>query len=133
MTSLVLRTATRLLVGLILVFAVYLLWRGHHSPGGGFSAALVASTGFALYALAEGPMAVRRSIVVQPQYFITCGLCVGLISGLPAIFKGLPFLTGLWWPQGRTAVVGTPLLFDLGVFAVVLGAILTLLLALEEQ
>jgi hypothetical protein len=43
-----------------------------------------------------------------------------------------PFLTGVWWPSANP-VVGTPLLFDMGVFLVVLGAILTVLLALEES
>jgi multisubunit Na+/H+ antiporter MnhB subunit len=53
--SYILRAATRLLVGLILVFSVYLLFRGHNAPGGGFSAALVAGTAFRLFAIAEGP------------------------------------------------------------------------------
>ena len=44
MQSVILKTATRLMVGMILVFAVYLLLRGHHEPGGGFIAALVAGT-----------------------------------------------------------------------------------------
>ena len=49
MPSLILKTATRLLVGLILTFSVYVLLRGHNAPGGGFAAALVAGTGFALF------------------------------------------------------------------------------------
>ena len=48
MTSVILKTATRLVGALVLVLSVYLLWRGHHAPGGGFIAALVAATGFAL-------------------------------------------------------------------------------------
>ena len=51
MRSIILSTAIRLLVALILVFAVYLLWRGHHLPGGGFAAALVAASGFGLFAI----------------------------------------------------------------------------------
>jgi multisubunit Na+/H+ antiporter MnhB subunit len=55
MRSVILKTATRLMVGLIMIFAAYLLLRGHHEPGGGFAAALVAGTGFALFAIGEGP------------------------------------------------------------------------------
>ena len=62
MNSIILKAATRLLSGIVLVFAVYLLWRGHHAPGGGFIAALVAATGFALVALAEGQNNVRRGL-----------------------------------------------------------------------
>ena len=67
MHSLILKVATRLLVGLILVFAVYLLFRGHNAPGGGFVAALVAGTGFALAAVSEGPAVVRRAIRIDPE------------------------------------------------------------------
>ena len=51
MNSVILKAATRIIGGIVFMFAVYLLWRGHHDPGGGFIAALVASTGFALIAV----------------------------------------------------------------------------------
>jgi len=136
MESYILRAATRLLVGLILVFAVYLLFRGHNAPGGGFSAALVAGTAFSLFAIAEGPAAVRQALRVDPLAFIAWGLMLAVGSGLPAILAGLPFLTGLWWTpaSGNGAVsIGSPLFFDVGVFLVVLGSILTLILQLEES
>ena len=132
MNSVILKAATRLLSGIVMVFAVYLLWRGHHAPGGGFIAALVAATGFALVALTEGPDTVRRGLFVAPQHLIGAGIGLALFSGFLAVIGGKPFLSGLWWPP-HDALVGTPLLFDLGVFLVVLGAILTILLALEEN
>ena len=58
MNSLILNTATRFLVALMLVFSIYLLWRGHNEPGGGFVGGLIAAIGFALYAIAYGPAAV---------------------------------------------------------------------------
>jgi len=133
MRSVILTTATRLLVGLILVFAVYLLWRGHHLPGGGFAAALVAATGFALFALAEGPGAVRRALRVEPRQVTAAGLALALAAGLVGRLAGEPFLTGIWWAPAKDLVLGTPLLFDVGVFFVVLGSVLTLVLALEES
>ena len=131
MTSVILKAATRLLGAIVLVFAVYLLWRGHHEPGGGFIAALVAATGFALATLAGGPGSVRRGLMVAPQHLIAAGLGLSLLAGMAAVLSGQPFLTGLWWSVQKAAL-GTPLLFDAGVFLVVLGAILTVLLALEE-
>ncbi|MBS3733259.1 MAG: Na+/H+ antiporter subunit B [Desulfobacterales bacterium] len=137
MPSLILRTATRLLVSMILVFSVYLLLRGHNAPGGGFAGALVAGTGFALYIMAEGSTSVRRAIRIDPRRLIVFGMGLALVSGLAGIFAGRPFLTGLWWTiaeiNGKEIVVGTPLFFDIGVFAIVLGMILTLILALEEN
>jgi multisubunit Na+/H+ antiporter MnhB subunit len=133
MQSLILSTATRLLVGLILVFAAYLLWRGHHLPGGGFAGALVAATGFALFTLAEGPEAVRRALRIDPRRIIAAGLVLVLAVGALPLFVDRPFLTGLWWSPGNDLKLGTPLVFDIGVFLVVLGTVLTLLLALEEN
>ena len=137
MPSLILKTATRLLVGLILTFAVYLLLRGHNAPGGGFAAALVAGTGFALFAIAEGPVVVRRAIRMAPQKIAMGGLGLAIVSGLAAPLTGRPFLTGIWWIWNKGQVeelaIGTPLFFDVGVFFAVLGTILTLILALEEN
>ncbi len=136
MDSHILRIATRMLVGLILVFSIYLLFRGHNAPGGGFSAALVAGTGFSLFAITEGPRAVRQSLRIDPLNCTAWGMLLAIGSGLPAVVTGRPFLTGLWWPVdsvGNAAVLGTPMLFDTGVFLVVVGAILTLMLHLEER
>jgi multisubunit Na+/H+ antiporter MnhB subunit len=137
MQSLILRTATRLLVSLMLVFSVYLLFRGHNAPGGGFAGALIAATGFALYVMAEGAGSVRKAIRIDPRRLIIFGMGLTLITGLIALFLDKPFLTGLWWSISEhpdaTLAVGTPLLFDIGVFAIVLGTILTLILTLEEN
>ncbi len=136
MPSFILRAANRILVGLILVFSVYLLLRGHNAPGGGFSAALVAATGFALFAIAEGPQPVRMALRIDPLVLVAWGLLLAIGSGLLAVVAGQPFLTGLWWPADTldgTPAVGTPLVFDVGVFLVVLGTILTLVLHLEES
>ncbi len=137
MSSLILKTATRLLVGLMLTFSVYLLLRGHNAPGGGFAAALVAGTGFALFAIAEGPAVVRRAVRIAPQRIAMGGLGLALVSGLVALLIGRPFFTGIWWiwekQQASKLAIGTPLLFDVGVFFAVLGTILTLILALEEN
>jgi len=136
MQSFILRAANRILVGLILVFSVYLLFRGHNAPGGGFSAALVAATGFALFAVAEGPQTVRQALRVDPLVLVAGGLLLGVGSGLFAVAAGQPYLAGLWWPTNSiagTPTVGTPLVFDVGVFFVVLGTILCLFLQLEER
>ena len=132
MKSVILKTAARLMVGLILVFAVYLLLRGHHEPGGGFAAALVASTAFALLAITEGPQPVRHAIRLTPATIATIGLTIAAAAGLPALASSRPFFTGIWWHWGNLGI-GTPMIFDIGVFLAVLGAILAILLALEEN
>lgn len=135
MSSLVLRTATRYLVPLLLLFSVFLLWRGHHEPGGGFVGGLVAATAFVLIGLAEGPAAARHVLRVRPSLLVPLGLATSVSAGIPALFQGRAFLTGLWSKSGGVAVLelGTPLLFDLGVYLVVVGVVLSILLALMEE
>jgi multisubunit Na+/H+ antiporter MnhB subunit len=132
MRSIILSTTIRLLVALILVFSVYLLWRGHHLPGGGFAAALVAASGFGLFAMAEGPESVYQSLRIDPQKLTATGLILVSATGSLPMFLGKPFLTGIWWSLSPGLSIGTPLFFDIGVFLVVLGTVLSLILTLEE-
>ena len=74
----------------------------------------------------------------EPESLLTAvGLLTALAAGMAAALQNRPFLTGLWWPAGGSGethvLIGTPLIFDIGVFLTVLGTILTLVLALEEE
>lgn len=135
MKSLILQTASRVMLPLLLFFAIFLLLRGHHLPGGGFSGALVASSAYMLFAIAHGREAALARLRTDPQRLIGAGLCVVLAAGLAGVAADLPFLTGLWLsmelPWGRLDV-GTPLLFDAGVFLAVTGVALSILLSLLE-
>ena len=137
MTSIILRTATRYMFPPLLVFSVYLLLRGHHYPGGGFVGGLFAGSAFALYALAFDVAAARKLLRFDPRDVTAVGLAVALVSGIPALFSGSAFLTGTWWKvplrPGVTLDIGSPLIFDIGVYLVVLGVLLTLVFSLGEE
>jgi multicomponent Na+:H+ antiporter subunit B len=133
--SLLLETAARALLPLILVFSVFLLVRGHNEPGGGFVGGLVAASAFALVAVARGVEAARRMLRVDPRTLMALGLGVALASAAAPLFLGRPFFTGLW-PEFVLPVVGklgSPLSFDVGVYLVVIGVVLTVLWALMEE
>jgi len=135
MTSLILRTATRFLMPLLLLFALFLLLRGHNEPGGGFVGGLVVAAAFVLYAIAYGVDASRRALLVAPSTLLGAGLLVALGSGVPAILVGRPFLTAIWTTIGAEPAafdVGTPLVFDVGVFLAVIGVVLTIVFTLAE-
>lgn len=136
MNSLILRTATRFILTLLLLFALFLLSRGHDEPGGGFIGGLIAAGAFALHAIAFGVKATRRATRVDPRWLIGSGLALAVFAGLVPALVNRPFLTGLW-PEvelGRAEVtLGSPILFDVGVFLVVMGMTLTIILALEEE
>jgi len=137
MTSLILRVATRILIPLLSLFSVFLLVRGHHAPGGGFSGGLVAATASALYILAHEGETGHHLFPVSFRIVIGGGLFLALGSGAIALFKGEEWLTGQWitlslWSLG-TFDLGTPLLFDVGVYLVVVGVTGTILLSLAEE
>lgn len=133
MTSSILQTATRMLMPLLLLFAMFLLLRGHDQPGGGFVAGLVVASSFVLYSIAFGVGASRRALIVRPATLLGVGLLVALTSGLPAVVAGQPFMTAQWTTVPLTGVaIGTPLVFDVGVFLAVVGVVLTITFTLAE-
>lgn len=136
--SVILTAATRLLVSLLLLFSVYMLLRGHNLPGGGFIGGLIGSTGFVLYAIAQGADATRTALRYEPQNIAMIGLGIALFAGVMALFGGDAFFTGQWLFVGETEddkglPLSSVLVFDIGVYLVVFGSILTLVLALEEE
>ena len=138
MRGLILPTATRYLLPLLLLFSVFLLLRGHNEPGGGFAGGLVAAAAFALLATASGVRMARYALRVDPRTLVGAGLLVMLSSGLvPLVATSEPFLTAVSWqidlPGAAELYVGTVLLFDLGVYLAVLGTILAIVFALEEE
>lgn len=137
MISLILRTATRYLVTLLVLFSIFLLLRGHNEPGGGFVGGLVAASAFALYAIAFDPASARRLLRVDPRGLIGVGLLTAAGSGFISVAQGAPFMTGEWTyltvPGAGKIDLGTPLLFDMGVYLVVLGVTLLIILTLAEE
>jgi multicomponent Na+:H+ antiporter subunit B len=135
MTSTILQTATRVLMPLLLLFALFLLLRGHNQPGGGVVGGLVVASSFVLYSMAFGVDAGRRALLVRPATLLGLGPLIALTSGVPAVIGGRPFMTAVWTevPVAGTAVaLGTPLVFDVGVFLAVIGVVLTIVFTLAE-
>jgi multicomponent Na+:H+ antiporter subunit B len=119
----------------MLLFSVFLLVRGHNEPGGGFVGGLTAATAFALVLLSEGLDAARRLLRIDPLVLVTAGLTVALGSGLLPLLRGWPYMTGLWLkvPLPVVGKIGSPVVFDVGVYLVVLGIVLAILFALAEE
>lgn len=130
--SLILRTTSSVLMPLMLLFSLFELLRGHNEPGGGFVGGLLAAGGLCLYLLAHGPEATRRLLRIDPRVLVGAGLLVALVAGLVAPLRGDPFLTGVWLEQPVPGIgkVSTVLLFDVGVYLVVAGTTLLMVLAL---
>lgn len=136
MSSLIFRAAARVLMPLLIVFAIFLLLRGHNEPGGGFVAGLVVAVAFVLRVFAEGAPAARAALLVEPRKLIATGLVLALASGFVPVALGQPFLTAVWTEIGPPAwrlLIGTPLSFDIGVCFVVIGIVLNMTFDLAED
>lgn len=135
MTSLILSTAARYLLPLLLLFSIFLLLRGHNEPGGGFVGGLVAAAAFSLYALAYDVATARKAMLLGPRSLVGLGLLLAVSSGLVSLTIRQPFMTGLWSSRELPVLgkVGTPLLFDTGVYLAVLGVMLTIIFSLAED
>lgn len=127
----------RLLMPFMLLVAAYFFFRGHNLPGGGFVAGLVFALAIIVQYMLTGTAWLESRLSLQPYRWITSGLVIACLTGLGAWWFGYPFLTS------HTAHLRLPLLgelhlpsafaFDLGVFLVVVGVTILILIALAHQ
>jgi len=129
--SVILDVAVRAEVHTLLLVSVYLLLAGHNQPGGGFSGGLVASCAFCLRHVAGGPRELERRIAVPPPWLLGAGMLLAVGTGLaPLLTGGQLFesaLVDLELPLVGTVHGASVLVFDTGVYLVVLGVVLLLL------
>lgn len=129
--SLILAASARHVLLAALGLSAFVLLRGHNEPGGGFIGGLICALGLVFHALAKGGAATRRALRVPPVALAGAGLLLALAAGLPAMLgSGQPFLTQLWIAG---TPLGTALLFDIGVYAVVVGFAAAFLLPFLED
>lgn len=135
MPELYLRLLDRVLTPVLLILAVILLLAGHNQPGGGFIAGLVVAAAFQLQILSRGERYVRDTIGPRLQPLIGTGLVLALLAAWLGVWQG-GFFKGVWW-EGHlgplTIELGSPMLFDIGVFFVVLAVVTSYLLGLSQS
>ena len=127
----------RLLLPVTALVAVHLFLRGHNAPGGGFVAGLVLSLGLLLQYLVSGTEWVEARLRLAPRALVAAGLALVLVTGAGAFAVDYPFLTSHTWHLSLPVVgelhLGSVLLFDLGVFSLVVGSTLLILTSLAHQ
>ena len=135
MNTVIFRTIVPLISALMVLFSVFVLLRGHNEPGGGFIGGLVAASAIAIYGISAGVAGVRQAMVVHPIALAAFGGFIAGAAGVLSLPAAKPFLTGLWWfptLAGTELHLSTVLIFDIGVWLVVVGSIGSIALALEE-
>ncbi|MFD1694884.1 Na+/H+ antiporter subunit B [Roseibium aestuarii] len=136
MNTIIFRTIAPYLAALMILFSIFVLLRGHNEPGGGFIGGLIAASALAIYGIACGVTSVRRAIRVHPMSLAAFGLFIAALAGLPSLVLKQSYMTTQFVELhafGTQIDLLTPMLFDLGVYFVVVGAISSIALALEER
>jgi multicomponent Na+:H+ antiporter subunit B len=137
MQSHLLKIAAKQLLLPFIIISIVILWRGHNLPGGGFIGGLVAAAALIFYNVAHGVEPAKRLIRIDSRVLIGIGLALAMFSALLATFFQKPFMTSLWvdidLPLLGHQHFGSPLIFDTGVYLVVIGVILTIVFALSEE
>ncbi|AHG02398.1 sodium:proton antiporter (plasmid) [Halostagnicola larsenii XH-48] len=153
MTTIVMRTTARVVVPIILVVAIELLIQGHNLPGGGFIAGVLTVVAFALVYVAYGldyleigilerdidpytGIFEHRTVVAYRQLF-TFGLVLAIASGIAGLLFGEPFLSQTFvyveLPLFGDVELASALVFDVGVYCVVVGGLLTILSVVGDE
>ncbi|SFE28171.1 Na(+)/H(+) antiporter subunit B [Alteribacillus iranensis] len=133
----VVQTATKVLVFIILVFSVFMFFNGHHNPGGGFIGGLMTSSAVVLLMLAFDLDTVKRILPIDYKILIAVGLLIAVLTAVGSFLFGVPFLSHTFGyftlPILGEVELATALLFDLGVYLVVVAVTLTIIQTIGED
>lgn len=137
MNSVILQIAAKYVRWLLIFFAIVALYRGHNHPGGGFIGGLLVSLSVIFYSLAYDAKRAKQKLIFQPGTNIFIGMLLILISVLPGLFANGVLMSGVWTsislPVFGEIKIGTPFLFDIGVFFAVIGVTVMLFFSLKKE
>ncbi|MFV0318287.1 MAG: MnhB domain-containing protein [Microthrixaceae bacterium] len=133
--SIILSETVNGLTPVLLMFSVFLTFRGHNAPGGGFAGGLVMAAAIVLRYLGSGPEGVR-ALRIDPIVLMGTGLAISIATGVLGLIRGGAFLESEIWKLhppliGEVKLVSSAI-FDIGVHIVVVGVVMSILVAFME-
>src|SRR5690625_3996831 len=135
--DIILRSTTSLISFILLGFAIYLLFAGHNSPGGGFVGGLTTSAAFLLMYISFGQSTIDKILSINFINLVPIGLMIALLTGLGSLICEKAFLTQTF---GHVSLrlfgefeLAAARLVDLGVFLTVLGRTMTIILTISSD
>ncbi|WP_368653680.1 Na(+)/H(+) antiporter subunit B [Ornithinibacillus sp. 4-3] len=135
--DMILQTATKVVSFIILLFSLHIFFAGHYNPGGGFVGGLLTSGAIVLLLLAYDIKTVANSLPINYRYMIAIGLLFAVGTGVGAFIFDVPFLTHAFdyfeLPLLGKTSLHTAVLFDIGVYLVVVGATMTIIQTIGES
>jgi multicomponent Na+:H+ antiporter subunit B len=136
--SFMLRPAVGMIFVLVNIISIYLLLRGHNLPGGGFIGGLMTGMSFILLGLVRGWPELQRQLPLPPLRMAALGVLISIASGCLPMAFGQPFLTQYNFHTSHLPLIGEvhtglPLIFDIGVFLLVSGITVKLIIVLARS
>ena len=135
--SILMEATARGLFHVTLMISVWATFRGHNSPGGGFIGGLIAASAFVMLYLARGAVALRRSVRLAPSTLMGLGLVLAVVTGLVPVVLGEQFMESDLAPFTLPIIgdtkLATSVIFDLGVYLLVVGVVLHVITELGAE
>lgn len=133
----ILQTLTKMFVFVIIAFSIYLFLAGHHHPGGGFIGGLMTTSAIVLLLLSNGWKVIKQVIPIDFKNLMAIGLLIAVGTGMGSFLFGVPFLTQtfgyFYLPILGKTELATAVLFDIGVYLVVVGVTLSIIQSIGES
>ncbi len=135
--NLILQTATKVLLFVIVLFSIYMFFAGHYEPGGGFIGGLMTSGAIVLLLLAYDIKTVSKALPFDYKKVVAVGLLFAAGTAAGGLLFGKPLLTH-WFTYVDLPLLGetslhTAVLFDIGVYLVVIGTTMTIIQTIGES
>jgi multicomponent Na+:H+ antiporter subunit B len=135
--DLILQTITKFVVLIILLFSVSIFFGGHYSPGGGFVGGLMTSGAIVLLLLAFDINTVAKLLPINYISVVATGLLIASLTVMGAVVFDVPVMTHAYkyfdLPILGHTSLHTAVLFDLGVYLVVVGVTMTIIQTIGED
>lgn len=130
------QTATKIIVFIIILYSLHLFFSGHYTPGGGFIGGLMTAGALVLLLLAFDIKTVVNTLQLDYIKLTATGLLIAVLTGIGSFFFKVPFLTHTFsyveLPFLGETALATAVLFDLGVYLVVIGVTMTIIQTIGE-
>ncbi|GAB0171235.1 MULTISPECIES: Na(+)/H(+) antiporter subunit B [Lysinibacillus] len=133
----IIQFTTKIVFFIIFFFSIHIFLAGHYTPGGGFVGGLLTSSAIVLLVLAFDLNTVRKVLPINYTYLTAIGLLLALATAAFPMFVGKPFFTHFFdyfdLPLLGKQSLHTAMLFDSGVYLVVVGVTMTIIQTIGED
>lgn len=132
-----LQTATKVVTFIILMFAVHIFFAGHYTPGGGFVGGLLTTSAIVLLMLAFDIPTIKKILPINYVVLTAVGLLIAIATASASVIFDVPFFTHAYdyfdLPLFGETSLHSALLFDIGVYLVVVGVTMTIIQTIGED